>query len=358
MITEGNKKALQDEQSLVTWIIPVYNGEKYIEQAVKSILNQPCKDLKVLIIDDGSTDSTNEIIKEIKDERVRYVYKMNAGVSAARNYGVKCVDSKYIAFLDADDSLCKNIYDNELHSLLMKSQYELLSFAYFEGDQNLRRGNRRNLEAMGESSCDEAKLSCFKHVSSFIFSRRFLEKDKPLMFPEGIRYREDVTFLFLVLCKGRKLLNIDRELFIYRNNSSSVLHSFTTYDHLIEEAVSAWQWCKKQCSLKREMDACDARLFADAVDYIRNSCLIGISVSEIQRKLKRPEIEAAVQNYEALWNDRKVIYEQFVEHPHEYWKKMRRKGVMQGVMRRAARIAFIRWFYFRQKYKMNIRAFV
>ena len=358
MLEKRSKKALLDERSLITWIIPVYNGEKYIKRAVKSILDQPCKDLLVLIIDDGSTDLTEEIIKGINDKRVRYIYKTNAGVSAARNYGIQHVDSEYIAFLDADDSLCKNIYDNELHSLLMNSQYELFSFAYFEGDQNLRRGNRRNLEEIGESSCDELKLSCFKHVSSFIFSRRFLEKDKPLRFPEGIRYHEDVTFLFLALCRGRKLSNIDRELFIYRNNSSSVLHSFKTYDHLIEDAVSAWQWCKKQCSLKKDMDECDARLFADVVDYIRNSCLIGIPIPEIWKKLKQPAIEEAIQNYGVLWNDRKAIYEYFVDHPEEYWKEMRRKGLIQGIMRRAARSPFIRKFYFRSKYRMNIRNFV
>ena len=71
--------------TLITWIIPVYNGERFIEQAIRSILNQPCKDLKVVVIDDGSEDLTAEIVKGINDDRVQYVYKENGGVSSARN---------------------------------------------------------------------------------------------------------------------------------------------------------------------------------------------------------------------------------------------------------------------------------
>ena len=346
------------QAELITWIIPVYNGQRYIEQSVRSILNQPCKDLVVWVIDDGSTDLTKRIVKSIDDNRVRYVYKENAGVSAARNYGVKCSNSKYIAFLDADDILCRNVYDEKVHKLLSGYEYDILSFAYFNGDQNLRRGNLYETENPGEIPCDELKIDCFKHVSSFIFLRNLFEGENPLTFPEGIKCREDVTFLFLALCRGKRVMNIGRELFIYRNNSSSVLHRFTSYDYLIKDAVPSWEWCKKQCSIKEDINECDARLFADAVDYIQNSCMRGVPIEEIQTKLQHPAIKESVRNYEVLWKNRKVIYEEFKKDPNKYWKKMKRRGYIRRIMKTINRFPVIRGCYFRIKYKIDIRSYV
>lgn len=74
---------------MISVIIPIYNGEKYIKQTINSVLNQPYKDLEILCIDDGSKDSSSEIVKSIsdRDNRVKYIYKENGGVHTARNKG-------------------------------------------------------------------------------------------------------------------------------------------------------------------------------------------------------------------------------------------------------------------------------
>lgn len=84
-------------------IIPLFNKEKFIEATLKSVLNQTFIDFEILIINDGSTDNSAEIIKDFDDPRIRYVFKENAGVSSARNTGIKKANAKFIAFLDADD---------------------------------------------------------------------------------------------------------------------------------------------------------------------------------------------------------------------------------------------------------------
>lgn len=88
---------------LVSVIIPVFNREKTVETAVNSVLKQTIHDLEVIIVDDGSTDNTASIIKNIHDDRIKYYYQKNQGACLARNYGISKASGKYIAFHDSDD---------------------------------------------------------------------------------------------------------------------------------------------------------------------------------------------------------------------------------------------------------------
>lgn len=88
----------------VSIIIPVYNSENTIERAINSVLSQTFTDYEIIIINDGSIDNSEEIIKtKFNDVRVKYFYKSNGGVSSARNYGIKRASGEYIIFLDSDD---------------------------------------------------------------------------------------------------------------------------------------------------------------------------------------------------------------------------------------------------------------
>lgn len=91
--------------SFVTVIIPAYKAEKYIQETILSVLRQTYEHLECLVIDDGSPDQLGEIVKKlaIKDTRLKYFRQKNAGVSAARNFGIAQAKGNYLAFLDADD---------------------------------------------------------------------------------------------------------------------------------------------------------------------------------------------------------------------------------------------------------------
>ena len=84
-------------------IIPLYNKENYIQNTINSVLSQTFSDFEVLIIDDGSTDNSAEIVSLFIDSRIKYHYKKNEGVSTARNLGIEKSTTNYITFLDADD---------------------------------------------------------------------------------------------------------------------------------------------------------------------------------------------------------------------------------------------------------------
>ena len=345
------------KQTMLTWIIPVYNGEKYLAQAINSILRQPCGDFQIIVVDDGSTDRSLEIAKSYTDSRITVLHKKNGGVSSARNMGIDYAESRYIAFLDADDVICKGAYDEKVHDILHSDKYDLLSFSLFYGDQKLKRGNHRK-EKNGEYTDDPTQLDAFKHCSSFVYHRRLFAGKSALRFPVGIRIREDVSFQFLANHYSRNILGVDRDWFAYRNNISSVMHKQQNADFLMNNAVPAWKWCKDQCADKDARNHCDARLFAEISEYIRLSCMAGVSVSEIQDKIHTAVLNEVLDNYENLWNGSKQMYESFSACPIKFWMKYRVEGLLVAVVRFVVQMPWIRNLYFRIKYKESIEQFI
>ena len=100
-------------------IIPVFNKEKFIEATLKSVLNQIFIDFEILIINDGSTDNSAQLIKGFDDPRIRYYYKENSGVSSARNDGIEKAQSNYISFIDADDYWYPDFLE-EMYKIIQK----------------------------------------------------------------------------------------------------------------------------------------------------------------------------------------------------------------------------------------------
>lgn len=84
-------------------VIPLFNKANYIEKAIHSILSQTCTNFEIIVIDDGSTDEGNQVVKSINDHRIHLISQFNSGASVARNNGVKLAKYEYVAFLDADD---------------------------------------------------------------------------------------------------------------------------------------------------------------------------------------------------------------------------------------------------------------
>ena len=89
----------------VSVVVPCYNGERYIAQTLEAILSQTHEDIEVIVVDDGSTDATSEIVQGLADERISYLWKENSGVSKARNLGLSKADGGFVAFGDSDDLL-------------------------------------------------------------------------------------------------------------------------------------------------------------------------------------------------------------------------------------------------------------
>ena len=87
----------------VSLIIPIYNSSKYLKKCINSLVNQTLKDIEIILINDGSKDDSDKIIKEYKDKRIKYIRKQNEGIGKTRNLGIKEAAGEYIAYVDSDD---------------------------------------------------------------------------------------------------------------------------------------------------------------------------------------------------------------------------------------------------------------
>lgn len=104
---------------LLSIIIPIYNAEKYIERCISSLVNQSLKDIEIVLVNDGSTDSSFSLCKawELKDKRIKLISQINSGVSAARNLGIRNATGKFIMFVDSDDYMLPNMCEVMFNTL-------------------------------------------------------------------------------------------------------------------------------------------------------------------------------------------------------------------------------------------------
>lgn len=212
---------------LISVIIPVYNGEKYLEKCVSSVLNQPYKNIEVICINDGSTDKSVEVLKEIseRDERVHIINQVNEGVASARNKGIMSAKGEYVAFLDQDDIWVPNAVGENVIEKIKYDKYEMISFAYYQSNQSISRvllhsREEKIIETDAEFP-NEYVAENYRHHSSYFYLREFL-LENCIMVDE---YRnEDERFRMQCVYMSKKILYLETALFVYRNNYESVTH--------------------------------------------------------------------------------------------------------------------------------------
>ena len=115
---------------LISVIIPLYNKEAIIEQSVKSVLLQSFKDFELIIVDDGSTDGSYEIVENIHDSRIRLIHQENGGPSKARNTGVYYAKGDWILFLDADDELAEGALEHLMNKTKTHSEANIIDGSF------------------------------------------------------------------------------------------------------------------------------------------------------------------------------------------------------------------------------------
>lgn len=203
-------------------IVPIYNIEKYVEKCIESLINQTYKNIEILLIDDGSTDSCPEICKkyEEKDNRIKYIRKENGGLSSARNCGLSNANGDYIWFVDGDDYI-KNDALEILEKELIKNDYDVLCFNTYTGNEDgFKERNIQNsieTENIYQKYVISAPSACFK-----IFKHELLKKSN-FKFREGIIY-EDLAIIPSLLCYTDKIGFIEDYLYYYVTRNDSIMH--------------------------------------------------------------------------------------------------------------------------------------
>lgn len=126
---------------ILSVIIPVYNQEKYIAQAIDSVLGQPMKEIEIVLVNDGSIDSSFEICERYAKEHsnIQLINQDNQGVSVARNVGINSATGEYIQFLDADDYYLSGALSQSLHEILNRKQVDVYIFSSYRANRKRNR---------------------------------------------------------------------------------------------------------------------------------------------------------------------------------------------------------------------------
>lgn len=216
-------------KDMVSVIIPVFNQEKYINECLKSVLNQTYENIEIIVLDDGSTDKSADIIKNIAetDNRIRFVKKNNTGVSDTRNMGVTLSAGKYIMFLDSDDWIETNTIE-ELVKKMNKLNVDVIRFNEMVYNKNSEKKYDKFYDLSNKKiNCKNSDI-LFKHFFSTkenipcYSPTLFMKKDVVPKFNINLKYMEDMAFYVELILNSNSIYFLDEYFYNYRFNENSV----------------------------------------------------------------------------------------------------------------------------------------
>ena len=205
----------------VSVIIPVYNSKQYLNQCLDSVVNQTLKDIEIIIVNDGSTDNSLEIIQDYSDnyKNIKVINKQNESCYKARNVGLKTAKGEYVAFLDSDDYIEFNMYEklylkaNDTNADIVSSNYYILE------NNNLKvvdfSSSIKVLEKTNNKLVGAENILLDAVIWSRIFKRQMLI-DKGIMFHSDIHTADDAFFHALTMLNANKIIYIPDVLYTYR----------------------------------------------------------------------------------------------------------------------------------------------
>lgn len=224
-------------EKLISVIIPVYNVEKYLRTCLDSVLNQTYQNIEIILVNDGSTDSSSTICDEYskKDKRITVIHQANQGVSTARNAGLNLAKGDYYYFVDSDDCINIRLFemliqiaekyqtkmvqvqlmnveeDFEDYSLEIDDSYKVLSFSRSQALLNNDEGNKEFARDIQMSTIV---------VWSKLYRADIFEEFR---FPEGIRIHEDQMIIHRLIAKANGMVFCTAPLYYYRTHEDSLI---------------------------------------------------------------------------------------------------------------------------------------
>ena len=222
------KKLIRKKEIKVSVVIPVYNVEKYVERCLESVVNQTLKEIEIIIINDGSSDSSaKKIEKFLGDSRVIYIKTENKGLSAARNRGLKIAKGEYIGFVDSDDYIDLDFYE-KLYKRIKETDSDIAAASIVRHHGTFEKW-RVNYDINKSATDKDEILNLVKYpnqsyVWNKIYRKEFLNSID-FEFKEGVYY-EDILAQSELLIKCKKLATVTGTNYYYMvNDGASIVKS-------------------------------------------------------------------------------------------------------------------------------------
>lgn len=213
----------------VSVIVALYNASQYLRQCIDNILSQNFQDFELLLVNDGSTDSTGEICDEYakKDKRIRVFHEHHKGVAQARQIGIDNAKGEYFIYIDADDYIEENFIEEMfLCARSTKSDIVICDYLELKKDNTIYH-KEQPTELSGISYLNDILANkCYGALWNKMILTQ-LVKDHNARFPQDFSMREDVVFISQFIPQARKLSYIPKALYIYnRQNVSSLTNNY------------------------------------------------------------------------------------------------------------------------------------
>lgn len=217
----------------ISVIIPVYNAERYIRQCLDSVLAQDFAEFEVIIVDDGSTDSSFAVCQEYanNDVRIRLFHKENAGPSSARNFALTRAEGEYILFMDSDDYWLDDSFLGRLYQIALENNLDIVRVELKQVDEKGDEiGNTSNLDARMDIAWKVLSSGLFYRDAirgqNFLFLSLFKKTVvRSYKFDENLKFCEDGDFYARVLLNNLRCMYVPLCFYAYRVNPSSITNS-------------------------------------------------------------------------------------------------------------------------------------
>ena len=234
----------------ISVIIPVYNVEKYLKQCLESILEQTYKNLEIILIDDGTKDSSGVICDDYakKDNRIKVIHQKNMGLSGARNTGLKNSTGNLITFVDSDDFIDNKMFETMLLSI-KENDADIVECGTIFCDENGNyiKDNTLNEVKIYKNEYQIKELLMNKDITTTSWGKLYKKKlFINFEFPMG-KYHEDAFTTYKLLHLSKKTIILNRGFYHYRQVNGSIMNSNFSLKHLdaIEAAIERSKFIEK-----------------------------------------------------------------------------------------------------------------
>ncbi len=230
----------EKKNPLISVVIPVYNVEKYLCRSIDSVVQQTYKNLEIILVDDGSTDGCPEICDEYakKDNRIKVIHKENGGLSDARNAGIREVHGSYVGFVDSDDWIALNMYENLL-DLIEKAHADIAvcGVVRVEEEKEIMQPNKRII-VLNQKEYIERYFKINSQVTEYyawnkLYKVSLLSEDQ---YPKGLT-AEDVFGTYKAILKADKIVLTNQMYYYYYYNANSITGHFS---NKVFDQIEVW----------------------------------------------------------------------------------------------------------------------
>lgn len=225
----------------VSVIVPIYNSEKTLKKCIESIISQTYSNIEIILVNDGSKDTSLNIMKEYKekDSRIIMISQPNKGLSGARNTGIKNATGDYITFIDSDDYIEKDMLEETINIFkkydcdVVRNNYKL---AYkggnvkFKDELEEEKDTLVDITKHKEDIVKKVILGKIQSYSTLLTIKKEILENNKLLFDEDVLYMEDIVFLFRLLGVIKNIFFVNEpNYYYYQSNSNSLTNNTKGY---------------------------------------------------------------------------------------------------------------------------------